>query len=231
MRYKSYAHKTSNGDIFWHRISNDELHDLSLGFANSKSQISYLKSISRTITYDNIDDYYFEDEQGHHINIFLAVPCNKCELCQRKFQKQFALRCSLEQQSHTSPAWFVTLTYSDVFLPFNGVEKRDVQLFLKRLRKVLDKNYKCKIRYACFSQYGNKTHRAHYHLLIFGMPDVSTTTIHKLILEAWRYGFVDTKIVKGSGVANYISRYMMNKSDIPVGKNKTFSLCSRRPVS
>ncbi len=73
----------------------------------------------------------------------------------------------------------MTLTYDDEHLPINDyvdsdgvihgkptLRKRDVQLFLKRLRK----NYKYDnhIKYFCCGEYGGKTFRPHYHLIIFG---------------------------------------------------------------
>lgn len=64
----------------------------------------------------------------------------------------------------------VTLTYA--VMPEGGnVSKRDVQLFMKRLRKRIRPH---KVRYFAGAEYGpNGTRRPHYHLCIFGhgFPD------------------------------------------------------------
>jgi len=46
--------------------------------------------------------------------------------------------------------------------------KRDVQLFVKRLRKDQDARGLAKIRYYLVGEYGDQTKRPHYHAAIFG---------------------------------------------------------------
>lgn len=61
----------------------------------------------------------------------------------------------------------MTLTYRDDAVPqYGSLKYRDVQLFLKRLRKDHP------VRFVCCGEYGPKTLRPHYHLCIFGyFPD------------------------------------------------------------
>ena len=56
----------------------------------------------------------------------------------------------------------ITLTYSDAHLPPDGVQKRDLQLFFKRLRK------DHKVRFYACGEYGENFGRPHYHALLFG---------------------------------------------------------------
>lgn len=59
---------------------------------------------------------------------------------------------------------FVTLTYSNEFLPPGGsLVKRDLQLFMKRLRKEHGEG----IRFYACGEYGEKNMRPHYHVLLF----------------------------------------------------------------
>lgn len=72
-----------------------------------------------------------------------------------------------------SDAAFVTLTYSDDTLAYSEMGyptlcKRDLQLFLKRLRKSLGR----KFRYYACGEYGENTERPHYHLALFGLSPV-----------------------------------------------------------
>lgn len=93
----------------------------------------------------------------------------------------------------TPLSYFVTLTYAPAFLPANGVCKRDVQLFLKRLRITLERKFNIPpFRYCVFSEYGKDTHRAHYHMILFGV-DLGKLTypfhvLQKYIRKTWKKG-------------------------------------------
>lgn len=90
----------------------------------------------------------------------LLTPCGKCEACLVKKKQAWVFRLS-EHHKHSSIAYFVILTYSDSNLPrlracirkygtqmvrvysdcpgaVYGVDKSDVQKFLKRLCKALN---------------------------------------------------------------------------------------------
>lgn len=63
---------------------------------------------------------------------------------------------------------FATLSYDDEHLPQDlSVSKREVQLFMKRLRKNNDRD----IRYFAVGEYGSQTMRPHYHLVLFNYPN------------------------------------------------------------
>jgi hypothetical protein len=106
----------------------------------------------------------------------------------------------------------------------------DVQKFLKRLRRYLEykpkKAHKVRdhvttpIRYFCVGEYGSKTHRPHYHLMIFGWKP-SDQFVHEVrdgytinrsaqIEKLWRYGFSTVADVN-HGVAKYCARYVTKK--------------------
>ena len=60
---------------------------------------------------------------------------------------------------------FLTLTYSDEYLPKHGqLVKRDLQLFFKRLRK-----HAGPFRYVAAGEYGELKRRPHFHIALFGM--------------------------------------------------------------
>lgn len=107
-----------------------------------------------------------------------VVPCGHCINCRLAYSRKWADRLILESLYHDE-SWFVTLTYNDFFIPEVGMIdentgefvrhyslfKRDVQLFLKRFREMVD----YPIRFYCAGEYGSKTFRPHYHLIIFGL--------------------------------------------------------------
>lgn len=113
-----------------------------------------------------------------------------------------------EEKTSDSAEW-VTLTYDTRHAPItsNGfltLNKRDIQLFFKRLRKA---NPGRRIRYYCVGEYGTKNWRPHYHAHIF---NVDVTTIQ----PAWHMGQVYYGKVQGASVG-YTLKYMMKKGRIP----------------
>jgi hypothetical protein len=135
------------------------------------------------------------------IDMPLDVPCGQCIGCRLDRSRQWALRCVHEAKFHEHNS-FITLTYDDQHLTENAtLDKRDFQLFLKRLRKRLGTK---KIRYFMCGEYGeNKAFnedpsvseqtrlkhyeqykesplgRPHYHAIIFGFdfPDRKLHTV------------------------------------------------------
>lgn len=91
----------------------------------------------------------------------IYVNCGKCIECQESYSKEWALRCSLEAKQYLDNC-FITLTYASA--P-NEVCKRDLQLFIKRLRKKLEP---LQIKYFACGEYGDLKGRPHYHINIFG---------------------------------------------------------------
>lgn len=164
------------------------------------------------------------------------VACRKCMPCRLNRRKELTARIIMETMSHEHSI-FVTLTYADQFLPDidqhpNGnIYKKEIQNFLKRLRFSLSKNQQ--IRYFAVGEYGEKSGRAHYHLIIFNM-DYSERS-EQLINTAWQKGHirVDENNEKS---ASYVARYTTKKlgGDLAVekyqGKNPEFALYSRKPA-
>ena len=111
---------------------------------------------------------------------FALLPCGKCEYCRKQMAEQWATRIELEAKEWDDVI-FLTLTYDDDHIPYGEilkgyrsiqrqtVNKRDVQLFIKRLRKA----YKKPIKYFLAAEYGDRTKRPHYHAIVFGLkpPD------------------------------------------------------------
>lgn len=132
----------------------------------------------------------------------------------------------MESQCHPT-ASFATLTYSPESLPMNGsLQKRDVQLLHKRLRRA-----GAKFRYFTVGEYGSKTLRPHYHSIYFGMDPEMTES---LLNRHWPHGFVQCgEVSTGSMqyVAGYTLKKMTNPKDWPEDdpREPEFSITSRRP--
>lgn len=103
-------------------------------------------------------------------------------------------------QRHSAAA-FTTLTYSDDHLPVT-LEKRHLQLFMKRLRKQLDG----KLRFFASGEYGESTNRPHYHAIIYGISH----TDHSCIDRAWGMGQTKTAEATPAAIA-YTAGYCAKK--------------------
>lgn len=99
----------------------------------------------------------------------LTIPCNQCIGCRLQKSGVWAARISNEASLYKQNC-FITLTYSPENLPQNGsLNPRDLQLFIKRLRK----RYGAKIRFYSCGEYGEQLGRPHYHACILNhdFPD------------------------------------------------------------
>lgn len=108
------------------------------------------------------------------------VPCGKCIGCRLDYSRNWAYRCLMELEYHKE-AYFLTLTYNDEMIPVHyfyekgeklpaySLEKRDFQLWLKRLRKQQAKLHDNPIRFFGCGEYGSDTLRPHYHCIVYGL--------------------------------------------------------------
>lgn len=131
----------------------------------------------------------------------IHVPCGRCAFCLATARSDWALRLHYENRLHLDSS-FVTLTYADPHLTWkNGVSqlvKSDLQKFFKRLRKA---GYK--LRYFAVGEYGSKTFRPHYHIILFGsVPETA-------IRAAWQFGLVHIGKVSQASVM-YCLGYIVN---------------------
>ena len=171
---------------------------------------------------------------------YIEVPCGKCNACLSNKRAEWTFRLK-EELKVSKTAYFVTLTYdiNKVPLIFKNekgkyekrkipleLSKRDVQLFMKKLRKVQKKVTNDSIRYYLVGEYGSQTMRAHYHAILFNL-DMS---LKNKIVDIWNYGFVYIGSVTGASI-HYTTKYMINKFDredeVIV---QPFALMSRRPA-
>lgn len=107
---------------------------------------------------------------GSFSGVPIRLPCGKCIGCRLEHSRQWAMRITHEAQLHKENC-FITLTYRNECLPPGGtLVVRDVQLFLKRLRKFM---FPRRFRYYGCGEYGELNFRPHYHLVLFNydFPD------------------------------------------------------------
>ena len=133
-----------------------------------------------------------------------VVPCGKCVECLKRRANHWTFRLSQELKQATT-ACFLTLTYDEVPLSQNGLptlRKTDFQKFMKRLRK----RSKCSLKYYACGEYGTRTQRPHYHVILFNLSRTIFET--DMIGRIWSHGFVDVGKVEMASIA-YVTGYVM----------------------
>lgn len=154
----------------------------------------------------------------------ITIPCGKCAACLASRREEWTSRLLEEQKAHLS-SLFLTLTYSNENIHLNqhgipSVDKRDVQLFLKKIRKKLP----YKVRYYCVGEYGTRTRRPHYHIILFGCLPADA----HILTGCWNYGHIGIGSVNIRSI-KYTAKYHVNRTDYPKGATPSFTLMSNRP--
>lgn len=194
----------------------DEFGDIQNGFKLTKSSEKFIKNNL------SLDNRNFNIER-------LQVPCNKCIECEMQRAEEFALRCVLEAKQYKQNC-MVTLTYKDN--PITLI-KRDLQLFLKRLRKKIGK-----VRYFACGEYGSKGLRPHYHIILFGYSpsdleyffDRNGNPVYKSeeIEKLWKLGYISVGELNFK-TAKYTAKYLQKLNNCPDGCLKPFLCMSLKP--
>lgn len=173
------------------------------------------------------------NDDGSPSSKFIYVPCGHCMSCRLARAKEWSNRCLMEMQYHEQ-SLFLTLTYDDEHLPggsifvsdeetgeikaeVHSLVKKDLTDFIKRLRYVYDGE----LRYLACGEYGSKSYRPHFHLIVFGL-NLNDLNILKrnfqgdlyytspTISKIWKHGFHTIGEVTSES-AGYVARYTTKK--------------------
>jgi len=172
-----------------------------------------------------ITPFYVKDKFTHEQ---IPVPCSKCPPCMRRRTSGWSFRL-VKEGERAKTAMFITLTYDTDNVPISkkgymNLNKKDVQKFMKRLRKLSNE----KLKYYACGEYGFQKMRPHYHIILFnGNPE--------MVKRAWA---LDNKVIGHIHIGQvndasigYTLKYMTKTGKIPVHKNddrqKEFSLMSK----
>lgn len=139
----------------------------------------------------------------------VMVPCSTCIGCIKAHAQAWAFRCHLEGQRLPYNA-FATLTYDNAHLPFT-LNWAHGQKFLNSLRQMLATRNLPKIRYFASGEYGSRTQRPHYHLILFGLNALGAAN-HTMVQNAWGRGQIRLEPLTPARIA-YCAGYTDKKSD------------------
>lgn len=206
----------------------------------------------------NVDTSFKSPYVQKCVTTFTEIPCGHCIDCRLQYSRQWADRCMFEAESYDpSECWFVTLTYDNDHIMDIGSDlfpgtlvKTELSAFMKRLRANANyRNISKEIRFYGCGEYGSKTFRPHYHIILFGMPLKECDTLKSWIKtktgfwtyrspyleKVWKSGLVVVSPISWDTCA-YVARYVMKKVNglttdeyIAAGVEPEFVLMSRKP--
>lgn len=148
-------------------------------------------------------------------------PCGKCLNCRKNRSDMWSFRMKKEIEYFPDKnVWslFITLTYDEEHVPMNEkgmltLRHDDYSKYVKRVRQQLKRDYGETVHLSIIGcgEYGNKTGRPHYHLVLHGIPFSWRDTWYGLVdsLEKkWKFGFSYIKSCN-SEVASYVTKYSL----------------------
>lgn len=189
-----------------------------------------------------------------------TLPCGKCYNCKLRRVSGWSFRL-LKEAERSSSAFFLTLTYDNDHVPlsdyaFMTLVKADLQLFFKRLRKSITCRfriesdgtcYDSRLKYYACGEYGGKTMRPHYHIILFNCPletligfKYADAANHGIILldgtrefscDSWDKGHITIGRVSEASVG-YTLKYVCKPGKVPLhardDRQPEFSLMSKK---
>ncbi len=181
----------------------------------------------------------------------MQVPCGKCPDCRKKRAMEWCHRLT-EEYKNSHNGIFLTLTYNDENIPWTAdrqtLDKQDGVNFMKNLRRQIDYIYKAskqpnfkkygkhteeyqnaynalkgsKLKYFFIGEYGTKTHRPHYHAIMFNVP----LPIQEKINKIWGKGQIKIGNVTSKSI-RYVANYVMATKQDPNDRQPEYSTQSK----
>lgn len=156
----------------------------------------------------------------HGGEVLKQFPCGKCIPCFQRKRNDWSIRLNEEAKRHIDKH-FITLTYSDWMLPHDGkLNRGHVQSYMKKLRHNLPQ---CNIRYFYVGEYGTKTGRPHWHIIMFGASD------ERVIRTSWTNssgrlrGHVHIGKVNEASIM-YTLKYVLQQGDRIIGMSRRYGI-------
>lgn len=146
-------------------------------------------------------------------------PCGQCLACRINDTRHWFVRSFFEcKYSDRDYHYFLTLTYSNDFLPEDGLcNKVEAKKFLNNFNTT----YGLNLRYFFTSDYGTVNNRPHYHAILLSRKKISTKMVEKI----WRKGFVKIKPLTPESI-KYCLRYTVKKTPFDGSLEGWFRLIS-----
>lgn len=178
--------------------------------------------------------------------------CGQCIACRISKRRVWSHRIMLESVQHRMGS-FLTLTYDDDHLPpGHTLNPSHTKQWMKTFRERLRYNYDTDpsgswhsrtIRFFLVGEYGDQTHRPHYHAALFGFPPCfyylrpppngCSCPPCALVRSTWGKGHIMLGSLSHDSaqyIAGYVTKKMTSKDDPRLlGRHPEFARMSNRP--
>lgn len=161
----------------------------------------------------------------------IQFPCGKCDGCFKTRADEWGVRVMHELQMHGGVGCFVTLTYSDEWLPKDrALDPAAARSFVRRVRRFFKGRH---VLYILCGEYGDEGKRPHFHAILFGVDFVedrypwkrsgSGAVIYRSprLEQLWPFGFAHIGEVTPKSAA-YLARYTMKGAAKKVAEARKF---------
>lgn len=151
----------------------------------------------------------------------LKLPCGKCPECQKDYYTNWATRGDRELKRWETSV-FITLTYDDSHLPPDlSLNKKEIQDFIKRVKKHFGSTKENPIRQSYCGEYGEQNKRPHYHAILFNCDFTDKRRHHltdqghqlytsELLTRLWGRGLATFGYASAATIA-YLYKYILKK--------------------
>ena len=146
----------------------------------------------------------------------VKAPCGRCLSCCIAKQSALTFLCQKELQAvykRGLGASFVTLTYNDSAVPYvdnspyMSLRKADLQKYLKRLRRYVERSNLPPIKFLACGELGDTLGRPHYHLVLFGLSDALAQDFTRKAWNKDEKGLSQIGALSSGGL-RYVLKYM-----------------------
>ena len=189
-------------------------------------QIFYLCVIFEIINIMLIYKSFINSETGEVTKTLPHLDCveevelknyNKMDY-RRKARRDLRSLLFLEHRYNPVRGWLITLTYDPQCLPpdDDAVLKRNIQLFMKRLRSFHQRKLHIenpRIKYVAVVEHGEEKNRLHHHLLVWNISPIAVAYMcrsNSFARNIWNNGFVNARPIDGKGI-NYLLKYVFKQ--------------------
>lgn len=196
-----------------------------------------------------ISNFVHRDSQGviDSRNHFAVVSLRDCQLFLKRLRKNLSSEYNREQRRVIKFKLLklkVDFGYTENMsvYRFNRLIKnnREYEKKKKELLSELEEVRKYRselLRYFLCAEYGPKTYRPHYHVLVFCNDETVSRLLPAAVAKSWPFSLDTTRPVEQvestSRAVSYVSKYVTGNTDLPrILREKctrTFYLASRRP--
>ena len=164
------------------------------------------------------------EAQQHNKNSFITLTLNEQTLASRREEREprFPVPLLSEKSAGSENSATSSNREEDEPAQQDSLVKRDLQLFVKKLRKSQDKDGLAKVKYYAVGEYGENYGRPHYHAALFGedfsddryvwRTTESGHTVYRSprLEKLWTLGNCEIGELTFESAA-YVARYIMKK--------------------